>query len=118
MLETLAQSLDLELLQLKYAICLLSCFPLAIIHRKLPNIKLKYAFALIMGLWISIFCFGWDTLHFVATSTVTYLMMWINRGRYPWLITLWNFLYLTVGYVFQNPTLKRFSTVQIDSRIV
>jgi hypothetical protein len=98
MLDTLAKAVGLEELQLKYAISLLLCYPLAVVHRKLPNAKLKHAFALTIGVLISLFCFGWDTCHFLITSTVTYVLMWITQGKYPWLITIWNFLYLTWGH--------------------
>jgi hypothetical protein len=33
----------------------------------------------------------------VATSTGTYLLMIINKGKYPWLITIFNLAYLTWG---------------------
>jgi len=85
-------------LQFRYALCLLACFPLATIHKLLPNAQVKYTYSLLVGLFYCFFCFGWDTLHFVATSTGTYLLMIVTKGKYPWLITIYNLVYLTWGH--------------------
>lgn len=101
LLDNLADSIGLNGQEFRFAICLLSCFPLSIFHRILPTYEgknyHKHIFSLISGLLISYLCFGWDLLHFVASTFITYLIMILVPKRCGWIAFVYNMIHLTWG---------------------
>lgn len=100
-LDDIADSIGLSGQEFRFAICLLACFPLSIIHRSLPTYEgknyHKHIFSIIFGLLEAYVCFGWDLLHFVASTFITYLIMIMFPTKCGWISFLYNMAHLTWG---------------------
>lgn len=88
--------------QFRFVFCLLSCYPLSFVHRKLPLTKgneIKHLFALVVGMSQAYLCFELDFLHFVGSTVATYLIMALFPKRCGWIAFVYNMVHLTWGYV-------------------
>lgn len=58
LIDGLAKSLNIELLELKYALALFSIFPLAYVHRRMRDVQLKHVYSIFLGVCLGYFMFG------------------------------------------------------------
>jgi len=68
------------------------------VHRKLKTEQEKHLLTLSFGLMIAFFVFGLEAFHFVASTTITLLIVKFVPGEAsPWLAFAFNLLYLSYG---------------------
>lgn len=88
--------------QFRFVVCLLSCYPFGLIHRKLPTTKnnyVKYLYGFIIGLIQAYLCFEQDIIHFLVSTFSTYLIMVMFPKRCGWIAFAYNMIHLTWGCV-------------------
>jgi hypothetical protein len=88
--------------QFRFVVCLLSCYPLGMIHRSLPTTKgneIKHLFATIVGLMQAYACFENDIIHFIVSTLATWVIMAALPKQCGWAAFIYNMAHLTWGYV-------------------
>lgn len=92
----LQRALGLTLDQSRFLCSFLACIVAGALIRLLRSPAARNLYAFVVGLALLYFPFGSGILHCVATSALTYLVMWLvprKCGTLAWLI---NFPYLLV----------------------
>lgn len=97
----LAQYLKLKPEMVRYLTCLVLLYPLALLHRQLPSTGVRHVVSLVAGLGLAWANFGGDTLHFVASSGVAYLMCMAapRQPMMPACVFLWVLGYISWGHI-------------------
>lgn len=100
----LSVSLGFPVDQLKYVICLFLAYPLAAIHRSLPDSPtLKHFFSGSIGFAMGWFCFGTGMFHSLFTSLVTYLIVSFVKGPLaPKLVFLFALGHLSISHIIRQ----------------
>jgi lysophospholipid acyltransferase len=86
--------------QFRFVVCLLSCYPFGLIHRKLPSTKgnhIKYLYSLVIGMAQAYLCFESDIIHFIGSTLATYLIMALFPKRCGWIAFIYNMAHITWG---------------------
>lgn len=79
-LDDTAGSLGLKSNQFRYILGMFAMFPLALLHRFLPNIPvLKHSYTLACGIFTSLYCFGINTLVPLGTSVLVFVLLKVGR---------------------------------------
>jgi len=101
--------------ELRFAISLLGVYPLSVLYRLLPRTPkdiAKHLYGFLVGYGIAFLCFEWDSLHFLASTFITYLIMVSSRKYCGWIAMAYNLAHLTWGYA-TRPTPPSGSSQQL-----
>jgi len=101
----LSPQIGFEVDIMRFLLCMVGSFPLALIHRELPNIPLlKHLFTALAGMFMGWFSFREEIFHTYVVAFFTYLLVLLN-GRSsvtPAIVLVFNCLYLFVCHLHQQ----------------
>lgn len=84
MFQLLSQLLGFPTDQLKYLLCMLMSFPLALILRevlsyKTTSVKVRDTYSALFGLLFCLICFDWSTIYLIVFTIICYGMLYLIR---------------------------------------
>ncbi|KAG6586882.1 Lysophospholipid acyltransferase [Phytophthora cinnamomi] len=88
--------------QLRFVVCLLGAYPLAVVVRKLPSATAKHWLHICAGVSIAQFVYGSGWLHSLLSSLLTYAMVCVlPPKRAPFVIFLANMAYVAALHIYR-----------------
>jgi apolipoprotein N-acyltransferase len=98
----LSESLGFGHDQLKYILCLLGAYPLAMIYRTLPTASTKHLFDVIVGILIAQFVFSTQWIHSFLCAFITYFLVKFGPAKYaPQISFAFNMVLInTVSFLY------------------
>ncbi|POM61382.1 Lysophospholipid acyltransferase, partial [Phytophthora palmivora] len=86
--------------QLRFVVCLLAAYPLAIIVRKFPSITAKHWLHICIGISIAQFVYGAGWLHSLLSSLITYALVCVLPPKHaPFVVFLVNMTYVAALHI-------------------
>ncbi|OWZ07682.1 Lysophospholipid acyltransferase [Phytophthora megakarya] len=99
-LDQLSGLVGVPLDQLRFVVCLLTAYPLAIVVRKFPSTTAKHWLHICIGISIAQFVYGAGWLHSLLSSLITYALVCILPPKHtPFVVFLTNMMYVAALHI-------------------
>jgi lysophospholipid acyltransferase len=97
----LARRIGILPVMVRYLACLGLVYPLAALHRAMPSTLTRHLLALGAGLFLAFANFGLDTLHFVVSAGVPYVLCALapRQRLMPVAVFVFSIVYIGLGHI-------------------
>jgi len=102
--ESLSATSGVSAEELRFFLVLISAYPIGLTWRALPTATMKHLFSVVLGIWILQFVVGYQWLHVVIPSLVSWFAMRIAGPRARWFVSLFALGYLAGGHIYRMVT--------------
>jgi hypothetical protein len=86
--------------QIRLLLILFMAYPIALGYRVLHGKWTRHAYSILLGTFLQVFMFRWDTFHFWALDLVVYfILLFVDRRRVAWVVFIVCMVHLSLMHI-------------------